>query len=351
MAEPVIEFRRSPDADAEIFACGACGRVYTCGAPSHEYATSCCVPRKCRYCDAIVGKGPGGILACVACRERRLYERATKVPARDWPGPVFVDDRFFRDVDELLDCYDGDDEDRPAFAWAAVQVAAPRLDVDVILDGLRDEAPEDWEPEGVEDLRAAVDAWNAIQSSDWWQDDTGTAVVLDWGQVAGEFVATNARCSRTVRRIEDRARQARALAALDSIGRQVGLHGAPPEVVDGTVTRVLGELRSQRNELLEQLTHLREQAGPDSCADYVVRNRALQRERDELVAGVDQLGQERDQLREANRWLSRRLSEVGVALGYPPGEGSSHLVDGIDQLKQRLDQLQARVKTLEGYDG
>ena len=110
-AKPPVEIVVKDTGALVGFACGTCGVFFTTrmnggGAESKEQAAKHCVkmcacgnPVKYHYS-----------LLCDSCqsaketeKERIRFEKATKVTIEDYDGPVFWGDKFYGEVESLLD--------------------------------------------------------------------------------------------------------------------------------------------------------------------------------------------------------------------------------------------------------
>lgn len=172
-----IEFRRAPDAEPEVFACGECGRIWP-NATDRSVAEMCCAPRICD-CGEVMGKGIGGWTKCSTCRERGRFERAERVSLGEYDGPVWDphNDRGFASVDEWLDWYDGE-EGEPTYAYCGLWYGPPTIDPDRIIESLQSDSHEEWEPDAEAELREFCTQWNAKQTGRWWEEDSSRAVVV-----------------------------------------------------------------------------------------------------------------------------------------------------------------------------
>ena len=82
------------ESDPKLYACGACGKVYSpkiyearddvCHAIARRAAEKCCEPR---FCECGTEIEPYWT-ACWPCREREMLAKATIIEAADYDGPV-----------------------------------------------------------------------------------------------------------------------------------------------------------------------------------------------------------------------------------------------------------------------
>lgn len=183
--KPIIEFTRSGDTDPELFACGKCGNIFTSKGYVHSeqkdhraMAEACCHPGKCE--DGGDGGLPTYWLRCGSCAERRRFEKADKVLAKDYSGPVEHNGYFFGKLEEFLESCEDNDE-QPEYAYACDVRIGASFDPDRVAEDLIENTHEDFEPEHVDELVAFFEQWNAKQEQVWWES-TATVVVLDWAE-------------------------------------------------------------------------------------------------------------------------------------------------------------------------
>lgn len=179
---PIPFVREVGSRGPEFWACGACGAVHA----SDEMARECCAPRVCELCGGEVERRYRTM--CCPCsarererRDRERWEKATKVLASEYEGAVYDEDhdRWHSDVGEWEEWCDAEGV-APGRAYACINVH-PSLDVESLLEGVLDQAPEEFgelDIEDVENLRAFVAAWNARQDRCWWETDHRRAIVL-----------------------------------------------------------------------------------------------------------------------------------------------------------------------------
>lgn len=165
-----------------VYACPACRHA----APFERMAEECCAPKTCE-CGA---ECPRPYILCNACRdakraaqERERFKKARKVSWRDHSGPVCVDgDRYYGDVDELVDAHECDGAELPEYAWACT-VRRLSLCADDVLDwalesGEHHEGARD-QVDDVEGLQKLLDEWCDRQSVESWFESHEVAVLLE----------------------------------------------------------------------------------------------------------------------------------------------------------------------------
>ena len=170
-------------------ACGTCRVV----AHSREAAAACCAPRKCETCGQDIGHS-----WCKPCSDKRTakaeqarVDKATKVPAAEYSGPLFTEEvnagdygeGYFSDEAALRDACDDSGEEMPVYAWAC---KSQRLTLDagsIVEDALENqqahEGAGDAIPEAaMAELEAFVTAWAEKHGPTSWRPDYSRAVVF-----------------------------------------------------------------------------------------------------------------------------------------------------------------------------
>ena len=176
-------------APTRVYACGKCGHVKS----SDVEAESCCRPSICPC-----GKNPNdpGWTLCNDCRrskeierERARFEKAEKVTA--WDGPVYLEgagNEFFSDLEEFLQWWQDEavdwDGEPPAYVWTCHVRNTVSADVSDITEHIEwPEGMEDAELKGLDELRAAVDAFNAANAEfKSWEPNYKRALILSLPQ-------------------------------------------------------------------------------------------------------------------------------------------------------------------------
>jgi len=177
-----------------IWICGVCG------AESSKGVTDlCCAP--CSTCGGATKRHDMG--RCSDCRWKETSERErariTKLAneaKRDpkWTGWVFCDvynggsDGFFESPGEFMERLNDDidrdpDLGRPEFVWATVSRPVVNIDADDVLGLITEDRPEDWEESdlnGVDELKAALAAFNAANTALMYEPDFTVIVPLKW---------------------------------------------------------------------------------------------------------------------------------------------------------------------------
>ena len=141
-----------------------------CGKPCEEYWT------KCEGCRADARRA----------QEEDMFNKAQKIPATKYGGWVYVGGfygEFFGSVDEFLEEWENEtDGDVPKYIWACKPVQWVNADIDMILNCIGDDAPEDFDFTTLNEygaLEAAIQKFNELNSKQViYQPDYALAVVL-----------------------------------------------------------------------------------------------------------------------------------------------------------------------------
>lgn len=144
--------------------------------------------------DPVCARCSAGRGLCLDCREAKSYEKARKVPAAEWSGPVFQastnGDRMFSTLDEAVEWYEeelsyrksqGEAITIPTFVWGSSKLRF-RVDaedvIDRLLESLDGEDVPDLAEGAEEELQALLDTWCEKHRIDWYELDYGVAVLL-----------------------------------------------------------------------------------------------------------------------------------------------------------------------------
>lgn len=122
----------------------------------------------------------------ILAMEREIFDRATKIDAKDYTGwvswsGVHARDRYFESVEDLRIYCKANGVPVPSFVWACIQERF-RLDADWILDSALEDHHENARDHitGAEEARLQVflDEWSKAQGIVSWHEDRTRAVVL-----------------------------------------------------------------------------------------------------------------------------------------------------------------------------
>lgn len=178
-----------------IWACGNCGDTNE----AKGLVDLCCCP--CATCGGQITRGDMG--KCWECRRKqfasneharfaRLAAEAKRDP--DWTGWIYSDeynggsDGFFESPEDFMERLTEDiDRDmelrRPEFVWATTSRPIVNIDADDVIGLITDDRPENWEESdlsGVDELKAAIAAFNAANMALMYEPDFKVIVPLKW---------------------------------------------------------------------------------------------------------------------------------------------------------------------------
>jgi hypothetical protein len=155
-------------------------RLCECGAPCERYRSQCHECQSKQWLEESEKK------------EAERFAKASKIPANEYNGGwVFSEDhdRYFDSVEALLEYIEDDGEEgetAPEYVWACKDIGVPQAHIDSIMENCLDGMWEDADGSdlnGVEELQAAVDAFNeANKSISVYQVDYKTAILIDSGK-------------------------------------------------------------------------------------------------------------------------------------------------------------------------
>jgi hypothetical protein len=163
------------------YACPECGRVFN----TKNLAEICCEPvicecgRTCRKpwtaCDTCLEKNRQD-------KERQKFEAAEKLPWEKYDGPVYLNDEYFVDVEDMADRFAYAGIELPEYVWACTTALLTLNAEEIISREL--EAQEFYEDAfehvvAISQLQEAIDEWSEKQSLESWMVDRTRAVLLD----------------------------------------------------------------------------------------------------------------------------------------------------------------------------
>ena len=108
------------------------------------------------------------------CRERARFDRCTKL--KEFDGPVFYDGAFFASVEDLIDEFEEDE--LPEYVYTSMRRGPLVFSPESLIDSMRDDSWEGWEPDCEQELIDFLEQWNAKQTSYWFEEDLGTVLLL-----------------------------------------------------------------------------------------------------------------------------------------------------------------------------
>lgn len=157
------------------FFCDHCKRYW---GDNEEMSKQCCYHENpCPECGGI--HGDRGSTVCRKCRDRHAAEKyqnqMRKATVVMYDGPFFVHGEFFQGVDHYLDSLDeGEEPEEFAFVPNIERVYHLNADdmVQNCIENINPDNYDDFEPCGMDELRAAVAAFNkANESQEYYFDD------------------------------------------------------------------------------------------------------------------------------------------------------------------------------------
>ena len=184
MSEAIELYKKVEDEEMKpcgIFYCSKCRSVHG----SQKEANECCVPRLCacgkqleRYqtiCDQCQEAKE------VKCEQDR-FNAAKKVHESEYTGSrIFYNDKFYSDVESLLEQLEDDGVEPPSYAWACENVGIPKASLSDVTDRVVEnmwEGASESDLNGLDELEAAINAFNdANKSVSMWEVDYSTAVL------------------------------------------------------------------------------------------------------------------------------------------------------------------------------
>ncbi len=178
----------STSGEVAAWACGKC----RCVALDEQRARECCATKICR-CGRPIERRHW--LICDACenaafkekqerKEAAAFEKAVKIPAKDYDGPVTVNgEKFFACVEDLIGEYEEGEE--PEYVWAC-RIARLVFDASDLIDFVlesqehHEDARDSIADGDVKELQALLNTWVAKQTVEtWWEDRTRAVILKD----------------------------------------------------------------------------------------------------------------------------------------------------------------------------
>ncbi len=165
----------------DIWFCGEC-RLFSLGSRAKEQAAECCKIRRCECGEEL----PEYYLKCRSCSSVERDKKMTLVEYKGGPLCDIDGDRYFENMEEVLDHYYHDDaDDRPDFVHPCDELEWKGLsdhDVDSMLESPLCELFEGAEDRlvDVDGLKMSVRQWSEKQSIKYWQARTGEKVRITW---------------------------------------------------------------------------------------------------------------------------------------------------------------------------
>ena len=188
-----------------VYMCRACGRLYTRqymaigdkerrysdaerDALAHGTAERCCNHR-CEICgEPAWGDWQGEskrhqrerCSRVSAEKEAARFAKATKIPQAEWDDSAMLyseqSDLWFRDLDEALDWYSGEDRETPEYLWVGTRVRKVPDVIGWVMDHLSDDYDEDASERVSDEALARLTAFFA----GWWQENEPESYDVDY---------------------------------------------------------------------------------------------------------------------------------------------------------------------------
>lgn len=163
-----------------IHYCVKCKKVYT----SHEEAEKCCQPILCS-CGNIVKQH---YTICENCynkkellKEQNRFDKARKEDASTYSGWVCYNDKYYANVDDLIEDLECDGLDIPAYVWGCKATQYCMIDANKAIDNGIQYASEDnnFDIEGIFDFKSAVEKFNEANKDNILYDiDYSVAIII-----------------------------------------------------------------------------------------------------------------------------------------------------------------------------
>jgi hypothetical protein len=135
--------------------CADCGKIYADKRLADEI---CCKPNMCDECGTPLKTGR---LRCDPCQLAYWFNKAEKVTEYDDVMYDPRDDRFFLEMDEITDWFEGNGFAMPEWVFTCKEVYMRRVDANDVIEmavaDLHDEAADDID--GKDELNAALSAF------------------------------------------------------------------------------------------------------------------------------------------------------------------------------------------------
>jgi hypothetical protein len=169
-----------------VYACGEC-RCLIPGHHTKEEAAKCCKIQRCKDCkkELKLSYACDQCFDC-ACAERESKKVYTDVEYVDGPLCELNGDRYFQDMDELLDHYANEEADeRPEFFHPCDKVRWSGIGKNVIGDALESETEDLFEDAEdhmtpTTEINEAIEKWNKEQNITYWVARQNERITVDY---------------------------------------------------------------------------------------------------------------------------------------------------------------------------
>lgn len=164
------------------YMCEKCGKIYAGGGiGTDEYlANMCCKQYYCEDCGKPTEKYN---YVCPECSEKRKFIKAKKMSyakyIKEFPDyPIYFNEQFFWELDELKDQIECNDQEMPEYVWGTIK---ERVEVDIVtaIEDAEDNSNlEEFYFENTKELIDFVKEWNKENGTDAYYQTYNIAIVL-----------------------------------------------------------------------------------------------------------------------------------------------------------------------------
>ena len=161
------------EVNIKAYKCKQCGQVYI----NKTMAKLC---HKKYYCENCGVETPRYMLLCAKCREKKLYEEATKMTyeeyTKKYPGcMIYYNNDYYADLEELLDSV----EEVPSYVFGTERERL-ELDIESEINCVEDNSNlEDFSFENTKELIDYVNKWNEQNGQDVYYVNEKVIIVLN----------------------------------------------------------------------------------------------------------------------------------------------------------------------------
>lgn len=165
----------------KAYMCDKCGKIYT----DKYLAEICC---KQYYCEKCGKPTPKYSLECNECKEKRIYDNATKMTYEEYikkyPGYPIVDTdngEFFWELEDYIDFINNETE--PPYPTYCFGTFKERLEIDIedVINSTNTnaDAEDDCGLEPTKDLIDFIDNWNKENGRDLYYCNQKIVILID----------------------------------------------------------------------------------------------------------------------------------------------------------------------------
>ncbi len=165
----------------QAYKCSKCVKAYLYESAAEKCCTAEETPqKKCEDCGAVLPKN-SYFLACGNCREKRRYNRCTKMTITEYeenyPAHMVVDryDNYYPSTEDALENWSENREEVPEYVYGTKKIYA-EVDIESAVERALEDAYEDAEFSNIEELYSFVDEWNKKNRLTMFEE---TKIVID----------------------------------------------------------------------------------------------------------------------------------------------------------------------------